>query len=104
MALAPHHEQPELSLQRTFSGTDAGGIFGGDGGVLNNTPSNHQGWCARLNTGARTQDPEKAESTSSGTTDWEVRWEDSDVDNPRNLKKWRKWLCTWVVSSASLCV
>lgn len=27
-----------------------------------------------------------------------------DPENPRNLPKWRKWLCTYVVSSACLCV
>ncbi|KAI5820657.1 major facilitator superfamily domain-containing protein [Pyronema omphalodes] len=51
------------------------------------------------------QDAESVKTASSDQGDeWEVRWEENDPENPRNLVKWRKWLCTYVVSSASLCV
>lgn len=101
-----------LTLQRTFSGGDAGGVFGGDGGVLGNSRSRPDGWCERLDIareeGADSSDVEKAlqdEAEEEEAADkWEVRWEDGDTDNPRNMKKWEKWVCTYVVSSASLCV
>jgi hypothetical protein len=109
----PHHDNESNELQRTFSGIDAGGGYGGDGGILHKEISNQEGWCERLDT-SRSQhaeeqvDVEKGsqqedESVASGD-DWEVRWGENDSENPRNIAKWRKWLCTYVVSSASLCV
>jgi hypothetical protein len=116
MSPTNHDERSELQLQRTFSG-DTGGCFGGDGGVLTE-PTAHEGWCERTDTRDRRQqeqrktevdmekqDAESVKTTSSNQEDeWEVRWEENNPENPRNLVKWRKWLCTYVVSSASLCV
>lgn len=44
-------------------------------------------------------------STSAGGEEFEVKWEgQDDPGNPRSMSKFRKWLCTWVVSLGSLCV
>lgn len=44
-------------------------------------------------------------STSAGGEEFEVKWGgQDDPGNPRSMSKFRKWLCTWVVSLGSLCV
>jgi hypothetical protein len=102
-------------IERSFSGTDAGGMFGGDGGVLNREPSNQLGWLERLDTqrSAEVMDVEKAkieekedgsETATVVPDEWEVGWEEGEAANPRNFANWKKWACVYVVSSGGLCV
>ena len=84
-------------------------------------------WCIRVDTAGYEVncdlEKEATEFSESSKPDAEGQSEDSagqvagdeqevvlgwvgpgDPENPRNLPKWRKWLCTYVVSSACLCV
>ena len=65
------------TLHRTLSATDAGPVLMAEKAAI---------------------------ADSDSDAEWAVSWAASDPQNPRNLPKWRKWLCTYVVSSAALCV
>jgi multidrug resistance protein len=49
-----------------------------------------------------TQDIEKASPAES--QDYEVKWEENDPHNPKNMNTIRKWVVVLIVSASSLCV
>lgn len=117
-------QQFRLQLEHSF-GTGAGTDTGTNtepGAGAGSRLSHQTAWCIRIDTAgwplgsdgggsvekeetALGEPPTPGAAGRAAGDEWEARWAGAgDPETPRNLPKWRKWLCTGVVSSASLCV